>query len=122
MLTSWIGWVILVTLLCTTYVQLVAKQVELLSGADRIRRLDVYRHLFGGPPRVRWLMFRWSGFIQVMGAAISLWLFGWGATLLLTAGLAVFGISLKRIACGHAAQLLVNLEKKRSTQNERADY
>ena len=117
MLSSWIGWLIVVTLFCTTYVQLVGKQVELLSGADRVRRLDIYRHLFGGPPWVQWHMFRWSGFIQVMGAAISLWLFGWRPTLLLILGLVYFGIFLKRIAGGHAAQMLVNLDKKRSTQN-----
>ena len=96
--------------MATTYVQLVGKQIELLSGADRLQHLDTYRYLFGGPPWVQWVMFRWGGFIQIIGAAISLWRFGWKAALLLTIGLAVFGILLRRIARGHAVQMLADLE------------
>jgi hypothetical protein len=111
MLTSWTGWIILVALLATTYVQLVGKQVELLSGADRLKHLDAYRYLFGGPPWVQWAMFRWGGFVHIIGAAVSLWRFGWRATLMLTVGLVIFGILSRRIARGHAMQMLVDLEK-----------
>lgn len=118
MLISWMGWIILVVLFCTTYIQLVGKQIELLSGADRVQRLDVYRYLFGGPPWIQWPMFRWSGFIQVLGLIVATWRFGWKAGSLLAVGLTLFGILLRRIARGHAVQMLADLEKRVSDQPE----
>jgi hypothetical protein len=111
MLTSIAGWAMLLILIATTYVQIVGKQVELQSGADRLQHPDLYRHLFGGAPWIQWPMYRWSGFIQIGGIALTVWGFGWKTAVLLLVGLIVFGLFMMRVAKGHAAQMIADLGK-----------
>jgi hypothetical protein len=54
--TEWKYWAMILLLFATTYVQVVGKQIELLSGFDRLTNLAPYRHLFGGAPLLQWLM------------------------------------------------------------------
>jgi hypothetical protein len=77
MLINWKGWVIIVTLILTGYVQNVGAQVERLSGLQRVNNLGMYRYLFGGPPWVAWPMFRYGGVICTAGVVVTVVLFGW---------------------------------------------
>lgn len=118
MLSSWIGWSIIAFLLATTYVQVVGKQIELKSGADRLKHPALYRHLFGGPPWIQWLMYRWSGFIQIGGVALTVWLYGWKSGLFLFIGFVCFGLLMMRTAGSHAAQMIADLQKQHTDEEQ----
>lgn len=112
MLTDWRGLCLAAVLLTTTYVQIVGKNVELLSGFDRLRNLGTYRYLFGGPPWIQWLMFRWSGFIQIAIVVAAGVLFGWKAAILTAVAPIVFGFAIWRIARGHAVGMIEDVQKR----------
>src|SRR5690242_17137581 len=112
MLADWRGWLIIAVLFATTYVQTVGKHVELMSGLDRLEHLPIYRSLFGGPPWVPWIMFRWGGIIQV-AAIIAVWLvFGWKAAALTVVAWLIELALVWRIARGHAVEIFRDVQKR----------
>lgn len=110
-LTDWRAWAIVGVLVVTTYIQIVGKHIQFLSGLDRVDNLRTYRFLFGGPPWVQWLMFRWSGFIQILGIIAVAVFFGWRALLVTIAAMATFTVLVWRLARGHATEMVKVLEK-----------
>jgi len=112
LLADWRGLCLTALLLATTCVQIVGKNVELLSGLDRLRNLGTYRYLFSGAPWMPWLMFRWSGLIQIATVLTVGILFGWKAAVLTTVAVPMFGFAIWRIARSHAVGMIEDVRKR----------
>lgn len=109
---DWRQGVVVIVLLATTYVQSVGKNVELLSGLDRLKNLRTYRFLFGGPPWIAWLMFRWGGIIQVAGLILVFVWFGWKAMILTAITVLMFAVLTWRVARRHALEMFRDVQKR----------
>jgi hypothetical protein len=101
-LTDWKGWLLIVLLAATGYVQDVGFHFEKLTGLRRISSFQTYRLILGPA----YPLFRWGGFIRIAGVGIILWLYGWRTALLSAAGLLIFCIALWRVTRGHARIML----------------
>ncbi len=84
----------------------------MMSGLDRLQNLGLYRQLFGGAPWVQWYMFRYSGIFQIGGTVAVFLLFGWKIGILFIIAALIFCVLCRRVAKGHAAQMLGDLAKR----------
>ena len=106
MLTDFRWWLILALLLVTMYVINVGWQIENITGIKRAENLDVYRSLFGGPPWVQWIMFRFGGFILGAGIVTIFLMYGWWRGALSMLPLMLSPLVFWRTARAHAQTML----------------
>lgn len=114
-LLQWKFWTLSGIFVCTLYVQFVGNQVEKLTGVERVSNLVFYRRLFGGPPWLPWLFFRFGGIIQVACATAMFLLFGWKVGMSVIAAVPVFCLLAWRIARAHATQILAEIAGRPDT-------
>jgi hypothetical protein len=104
MVTDWKGWVLLLVLVVTGYVQDVGWHFQHASGLKRLENLKTYHFLFRG---AAWPFFRWGGFIRIACIGIILFLFGWRAAVACGVGAIILSlVVLWRVTKGHALIML----------------
>ena len=59
-----------------------------------------------------WLMFRWSGLIQIATVLTVGILFGWKAAVLTTVAVPMFGFAIWRVARSHAVGMIEDVRKR----------
>lgn len=108
MLTDWKGWLLILLLVATGYIQDVGMWIERLSRIKRLDNLTFYHLLFRG---VWWLMLRWGGIIRIVCIAAILLLFGWRSAAFSVLGIFVISFALRSVTRRHAQTILAPLQE-----------
>lgn len=109
---DWRAWLILVALIVVGYVQSVGKQIEMLSGYQRMANLRLYRILFGSA----YPIFRFSGLLQTGLVVATFAIFGWKIGLSAIAAVFLYPFTLWRVSRKHATIMLQHLDELSETQ------
>ncbi len=111
-LSRWTFWALQVLLATTTYVQIVGKHIEMMSGLDRLQNLNSTDTFSAAPHGCNGTCSGTAEYVQIGGTVAVFLLFGWKIGILFHNRRAHFCILCWRVAKGHAAQMLGDLAKR----------